>query len=382
MSVRRQKRTAQGKVREFWIVDIEFRHLDGRTERIRRVPRGGTRAAAEKLEREILNELERGTYGKRLADTPTVEEFAPVFLANYAKNNNKASAYVAKEYILRRHVVPFFGRRRLDAITTLDLERYKSEKQEIGTLSEVCGYSKTSINHHLTTLRTMLRTAKKWGVLDESVRLPDFPMFVLEEPHIEFFDFDEADRLRAEVRKDAEWGPMVVVALDTGLRLGELRALRWQDIDLKAGRLLVRKNIYRKVTGTPKGKRSREVPLNERAMEVLRLHRHLRGPLVFCKEDGSRLSEKMCQRAMERLCRRAQVKGLQWHGLRHTFASHLVMRGVSLKTVQELLGHKDIKETEKYAHLTPAVRREAVEALVAPGRQPGGTASIQEVKTV
>jgi integrase len=200
-------------------------------------------------------------------------------------------------------------------------------------------------------------------VVDEGARLPDFPMFPEEEPEIEFFDFAEAERLRAAATADAAWGAMMIVALDTGLRLGELRALRWQDLDLKAGRLLVRKNVWRKEVGTPKGKRSRDVPLNERAAGALKAHRHLRRPLVFCKEDGKRLSEKMCQRALERLCRKAGVKGLQWHGLRHTFASHLVMRGVSLKAVQELLG---------YAHLTPAARHDAVTALLAPERPQNG----------
>ena len=93
-------------------------------------------------------------------------------------------------------------------------------------------------------------------------------------------------------------------------------------------------------------------------------HRHLRGPYVFCDERGNHLTHSMLKDAVPKACARAKLaKRITTHGLRHTFASHLVMRGASLKAVQELLGHESIEMTLRYSHLTPDVKREAVQLL-------------------
>jgi integrase len=156
---------------------------------------------------------------------------------------------------------------------------------------------------------------------------------------------------------------MIVVGLKTGLRQGELLALRWDDVDLVTGRLVVRRAVARGVVGTPKGRRRREIPLSGEALGVLKAHRHLRGELVFCHEHGGMLEPDRTNRALWRACRKAALRRIGWHTLRHTFASHLVMRGVPLKAVQELLGHESIQMTMRYSHLTPDVRRDAVELL-------------------
>ncbi len=95
----------------------------------------------------------------------------------------------------------------------------------------------------------------------------------------------------------------------------------------------------------------------------MKSHRHLRGPLVFCKENGKLLSNLMCRSAIIRACKKAGLRHVGWHTLRHTFASHLVMRDVSLKAVQELLGHATVEMTLRYAHLSPDVKKDAVKVL-------------------
>ena len=160
---------------------------------------------------------------------------------------------------------------------------------------------------------------------------------------------------------------MLITALKTGLRLGELLALKWEDIGLVAGRLMVRRSLWQQQEGAPKSGRIREVPLSERAVATLVRHRHLRGPYVFCNEDGARLSHSGVKDIVPKACRRVGLaKRLTWHDLRHTFASHLVMRGRSLKEVQELLGHATMDMTMRYAHLSPEVKRDAVAVLDEP----------------
>src|SRR5205823_598785 len=94
---------------------------------------------------------------------------------------------------------------------------------------------------------------------------------------------------------DPEWRPMFTLALRMGLRIGELRALHWDDVDLVAGRLVVRRCDWRGHVGTPKSGRNRELPLSGDALAALKAQRHLRGELVFCTETGRAFKEKRVQ---------------------------------------------------------------------------------------
>lgn len=193
----------------------------------------------------------------------------------------------------------------------------------------------------------------------------------------QFLSFEEADRVvRAAT---PEWRTFIIVALKTGLRVGELLALRWEDIDLVAGQLVVRRTLWHRTEGPPKGGHNRKVPLSDEAVAVLKSHRHLKSGYVFCEEDGRRLTHSRVKDVVPSTCRRAQLaKRLTTHGLRHSFASHLVMRGVSLMAVKELLGHESIEMTLRYSHLSPDVKRDAVRLLDAPGAIGSGNLTATE----
>ncbi len=209
----------------------------------------------------------------------------------------------------------------------------------------------------------------EWEVLST---LPRITWCRTPKPPFRFLDFDEAARLVDASKGDPLGHAMIATALNTGLRLGELLALTWGAIDLRVGRLHVREAVARGIVGTPKSGRAREVPLNDTVIEALRAHRHLRGPLVFCTEDGRMLTKNEAKAPLGRARRKAGIVELGWHDLRHTFASHLVMRGQPLKAVQELLGHATIEMTMRYSHLSPTVTRDAVRSLDKP-RHPDGT---------
>lgn len=172
---------------------------------------------------------------------------------------------------------------------------------------------------------------------------------------------------------------MVFVALRTGLRLGELRGLRWEDVDLRRSRILVRVAADdEQVLHPPKNGKTREIDLGDEAIDVLRGHKHLRGPHVFCEDDGAILSQRACQHGIEKCCKRAGLRLIGWHVLRHTFASTLVMRGATLRAVQDLLGHGSLAMTLRYSHLSPDARRDAVRLLDGHG---SGTSEGDTAKT-
>jgi integrase len=156
---------------------------------------------------------------------------------------------------------------------------------------------------------------------------------------------------------------MIALGLKAGLRHGELLALRWSDADVDTGPLSARRNLCEGHMGTPKNGRGRDIPLCGTAVEALEAHPRTSRSLVFCAPGGAPLTANACRRPLWRACASANLRPIGWHVLRHTFASHLAMRGAPLKAVQELLGHSTIEMTMRYAHLSPQVGRQAVSLL-------------------
>jgi len=239
-----------------------------------------------------------------------------------------------------------------------EIETFKAKK-----LAE--GQSKKSINNHLAALRKVLSLAAEWNVIVKVPKVKAFKVkheFINDEP---FLTFDEAER--AIVAAALEWRTFVIVALRTGLRVGELLALKWEDVDLFAGQLVVRRTLWHDQEGPPKGGKDRKGPLSDEAIAALKVHRHLKGPFVFCDASGTRLTHSMVKDVVPSACRRAGLaKRLATHGLRHTSASHLVMRGASLKAVQELLRAREHRDDVRYSHLAPNMKRDAVRLLDSP----------------
>lgn len=396
MSVRLRKRRSgkTGRLQETWLVDVDFELPDGRRERIRKVSPVQTRRGAEEYERQLRGSLLNGSFGKEAKKVPTYAEFVPQFWT-YVENNNKPSTQSAKKQALTRHLVPYFGRMKLDDIGPAEIERFKAEmrkklsgsrprkeaptkwaiKKRYGTGPKVM--SPKTINNTLSILRKSLSVAVDWGVIDH---MPKVKLFKVDKPPFDFLSFEEAERLVAAA--DPEWSTVILTALKSGLRIGELIGLQWSDVDLVTRRLTVRRTIWHGHIGTPKGGRSRTVDLPASVVAALKSHRRPGFTYVFSQADGSPLNEGMLKMPLERALRRSGISRpegrIGWHDLRHTYGSHLAMKGVPLKAIQELLGHATIEMTMRYAHLSPETKQEAVKVLDEPYqpanlRHPDGT---------
>lgn len=376
MSVRRDKRFGT------WFYRTWVRTSDGRKVRIFGTPKADglpeNRVGALEAERRaIARVLETGDSKPvvEVKEVPTIEEFHKVFLATSAIIN-KPSSVVSKEKLLRFHIVPRLGHLRLDQVTYAVIEDFKLALAQtpINTGKTYVGVkmdpkstktlSAKTINNVLTCLRRMLVVARKRGLIEF---VPDVEWLKREDVDFDFLDFDEAKRLLDAA--PGEWRTMILVALRTGMRHGELIGLRWEDVDLVAGRIVVRQNVVNGKIGTPKSGKPREIPLGIEVRTALKEHRHLRGPLVFCHMSGTLLGTVDTRLPLWRACKKAGLRQIGWHALRHTFASHLVMRGASIKAVQELLGHSSIQMTMRYAHLAPEVVNETVRLLDAQGAE-------------
>ena len=138
-----------------------------------------------------------------------------------------------------------------------------------------------------------------------------------------------------------------------GARMGEQRSLEWGVIDFRGHHVIIRRSVVGGVVGPTKSGKARDVPLTDRLEKALRRHRHLRGDLVFCNEDGSPLTPWQLHEVIWRTCRRAGLRKMRWHDLRHSFCSQLVAAGVPLRQVQAWLGHSSLTMVLRYSHLAP-----------------------------
>jgi integrase len=284
--------------------------------------------------------------------SPFFSDFADTFLTTYSKAENKASEQASKKMILDKHLKPFFGHLRLDEIGDELVTSYKNTK--LDTLS------KKSINNHLMVFNRLYTIAKKWGKVSHAVRAE---LFRVAQGDFDFFPPDESARL-VDGAEPGQWRTMILLALRAGLRISELRALEWGDVDLEAGRVLVKRQEWEGHVDTPKGGKSAEVPLsNEIRQALATLPSRFARKYVFPGPKGKMLTRGECNSPLWRACRKAGLREVGWHVLRHSFASQLAMAGVSLKAIQELMRLSSIAMVLRYAHLTPTVRRDAVALL-------------------
>jgi integrase len=166
---------------------------------------------------------------------------------------------------------------------------------------------------------------------------------------------------------------IVLLGREAGLRCGEMIALEWTDVDLVNRQLTVSRSDWNGQVTTPKGGPPRHVPLTKRLAAALSEHRHLRSTRVLCQDDTESLTRQIVQTRAKRAARRAGVMrgstksgGGGVHILRHTFCSHLAMRGAPARAIQELAGHADLSMTQRYMHLSPAALDAAIRLLEEP----------------
>ena len=288
-----------------WEADIRLRLSNGKRHRERRVIPSLSKSAAKRWGEERERHLLQHGPPHRAKEVPTLEEFAPRFIDGHAKaNRQKPSGIAAKEMILRVHLVPFLGAKRVDAITNEDVQRLKAR---LGNKA-----AKT-VNNVLAVLSMTLKKAVEWGVTDRmpcTIRQVPAP-----KPSVQFYDFAEFERLvSAASAVDRRAVLLVLLGGEAGLRSGEMVALEWTDIDFVTGQICVQRSAWKGQIAVPKGGRLRHVPMTRRLEKALRDARHLRGPRVLLSDGGGPLTETSVQALVRRAARKAN--------LRNKWASH------------------------------------------------------------
>jgi len=275
----------------------------------------------------------------------TFSKYAELYL-EYSRTNKAPATYRRHDRNNMRNLGRAFGKRRLGRITPLMIEAYKAER-----LTRV---SPATVNRELATLRHMFRKAVEWGYVKAS---PVVGVGGLKEPpgRVRYLRLEEIERLLFQCATHIR--PIVIAALNTGMRKGEILGLRWRDVDLADRRIVVVNS---------KNNETRMIPVNQTLFWVLDdLRKGNKGggwsEFVFNDWAGRPLGD--IKKGFAGAVRRAGIVDFRFHDLRHTFASHLVMSGVDLRTVQQVLGHTEIKMTLRYAHLSSGHVLKSLERL-------------------
>ena len=292
--------------------------------------------------------------------------FAIEYLEQWSKVTKKESTYI-RDQVSIKQLQRVFGKRMLTEITRRDIERYISKRKEDGVTPATC-------NRELSCIKNMLRKAldweyikvnPAWGIKQERETPPEFGF--LTEAEIHHFLSVATPHLQV----------FFTLAIYTGMRRGELFKLEWRDVDYNQGEqgmITVR---------TAKNHDTRYIPMSRIVRQAIERHpkRIVEGkicPMVFSSAAGHPITD--VKKGFAGTLKRTGIeRHIRFHDLRHTFASHLVMKGIDLRTAAKLLGHRDIKMTMRYAHLAPDHLQAAVDVLetsqISPNREVANSGS-------
>lgn len=339
------------KINNWWWVDFRHGH-----ERYRKKSPANTRGAALTYEAVLRQRVAHGepAVPPSQPKAVTFTEFSDHWYRTDVLPNNKPSEQRAKLGILKNHLLPFFGKQPVEAIGTAQIERFKAGRSQRG-------FAPKTVNNHLAALGRALTCAEDWGAIE---RRPKIRFMKLPVQSFDFLPETDSTRLLTAA-PDGPGRTALLLALRTGLRFGELLGLHWSDLDLATRTITVRRSIVRRQVGTPKSNRFRTLPIADDLLAHLQASSRRTGYVLG--QDGEQPpTEKSLRRALSLSCKRAGLRHIGWHTLRHSFASQLVKSGAHLRVVQELLGHTDIRVTMRYTHLEPSRLVEAVNRLAAP----------------
>lgn len=293
--------------------------------------------------------------GKPITDEPDntmlFSAFVERWLDIYVKSNNKPSEQLNKRTAVKNHLKPYFGKMELSKINALQIEEFKQKKQNEGKCNK-------SINNYLGMLNKCLNCAQEWNIIKT---VPKIKMLKVPPQKFNFLTEEEYNKLLERAQKiNPNFYSMVLFTLRTGVRVGELMGLKWGDVDFEKRRVTIKRSLVNGIMGSPKSNRERNIPLSDDIYDILKKERSAKDNYIFLDKIVSRFS---LNRALKRACKHAGVEIRGWHDLRRSFASKLANNGISLQVIQTLLGHSDIKMTQRYAHLEPLTLSEAIKTL-------------------
>ena len=272
------------------------------------------------------------------------KDMATMYIEEHAKVNKgswKTDVYNMKS------LLEFFGDKSLSEISQQDIERFRSML--------IRDLTPATVNRRVALLKTIFNKAITWGKTDRNPA-NGIKRFRENNTRIRFLAQEEEERLKSVFPQ--EYWPFVEIAINTGMRRGEQFGLRWSNVNFQTQTITIPRSKHGE---------TRHIPMNDTVQTILRnLPSRMKSEWVFPSQTSEtpKNAQNFINRVFMPALNKAGIENFRWHDLRHTFASRLVMSGEDLRTVQELMGHKTITMTLRYAHLSPGHLMKAVQRLV------------------
>lgn len=350
----KRKEESLGWSSQGWTVQKAAEHL-AELKKAARTGEGERTLAEKRAKAEAKRKAEEERKAQEQRDNITFADFWHDTYFPQAKHDKTERSWKREDQLARLWILPVIGKKPMRKVSPMDLERIKKNMADAGR-------SPRSIQYCLATIRQAFNTARRLDLFTG-----DNPVSKIKQPKVEnrrlrFLSQNEANTLLEAL---AEYSPqvhdMALLSLHCGLRAAEVFNLEWSDIDLEAGLVRLRNT---------KNGRTRYAHMTEAVRAMFRQ----RGPgqkdeLVFPAKGGGKIEQisnsfDLAVKSIGLNDGMADKRDrVVFHTLRHTFASWLVMRGVSLYTVKEVMGHQSLAMTERYAHLAPDVMKETVAAM-------------------
>lgn len=362
-----------------WSIVLDLgRGCDGKRLQKWHTVRGSKRDAERELAR-LVHELETGAYVE--PTKMTVAELLQRWLADYARANVSGKTYERYAEIIRNSLIPALGHHQLTKLHPLHIQAFYADMLENGRKNGPRGgLSPMTVRHYHRVLRKALHDAVRWRLLGRNpAEAVDAPRVVRKEMKV--LDIAQVSQL-LRAAEGSRFHIPIVLAIATGLRRGEILALRWEDVDLNAGMITVRRALEQTRQGigfkqpkTPKSRRM--VVLPEFAVGLLRTQREAQAvqklvlspgyqdtDLVCTEADGRLMNPEHLSRCFHGVLKQAGLPDVRFHDLRHTHATILLREGIPAKVVAERLGHSTIVLTlDTYSHVLRPMQEEAARKL-------------------
>jgi integrase len=336
----------------------------------------------------IKNEIQTGVYIEK--NKMTVKDWFTQWLDVYASPNVKQSTFVNYRLHINKRVIPILGGIKLSEVRVDTLQRFFNDQYERGGLKDKKPLSEKTIKNIYVMMHTAFKQAYQNGlILKNFVELVKIPK--VKQKDMRVLSIEEHKNLFETIKTSNErWKSAILVAVSTGIRMGEVLGLQWQDIDETTMLMKIRRTLNRLpsrdtsvhkteiVIGYPKSDKSvRDIPIHNFLMEFLSEYREKRevekiaaGDIydtrgfIFCNEIGAPIEPRTMQDTFKRIIKKAEILDANFHSLRHTFATRAIEDNMEIKTLSEILGHADVSTTlNKYAHSLPDQKRKMMTSM-------------------
>ncbi len=303
------------------------------------------------------------------------KEWLKEWLECYVKPSSKQKTYIRYSEIVSQHIIKSLGDYEMSELTPLILQRYATELLQSGNIKTGKGLSANSVNGIITVIQNSLKEACAIGQISkysaDKIKRPK-----AREKQVTCFTSAEQKQIEQAIlncKKPKMFG--VILCLYTGLRIGELLALEWINIDFQKGTLTVSKTChdgkdgsgkFSRITDTPKTETSqRVIPFPKQLIPLLRdLKKNSNSHYVIAADSGKVISVRAYQRSFEIFLKKLGIPHKGFHSLRHTFATRALECGMDVKTLSEILGHKNANVTlNRYVHSVMEHKKEMMNRM-------------------